>query len=246
MFSLCCTALSVAWAAAHIASIKLFLEVDVRFVAPDANTTTARLLAEETGSDFQGYNYALGFTICNTVFYIIQVGRSLETIFLGEFKNDLGDPRVIRSAGQDQLIMDTIRLVLCFTAIVTSSLGYIIETTYVWLALDFFTRALLSFRFKIIRSADWDILRCRERSVYGGLPQHLPAMIKRFGEWQMLMLGEGVLQIIIQPIPDDHATTHNVAFGLCFCILALLQLTQFSNVRFELVWLNSLCLSSDS
>ena len=230
--------MSVAWAAAHIASIKLFLEVDVRFVAPDANaTTTARLLAEETGSDFQGYNYALGFTICIAVFYLIQVGRSLETMFLGEFKNDLGDPSVIRSAGQDQLIFDSIRLTIIIAALVTSSLGYIIETTYLWLATLLVTRVVLSVRFQVIRSYNWDVIRCRERSLYSGLPQHLPAIIKRFGEWQMLMLGEGVLQIIIQPVPDDHATTHNVAFGLCFCILALLQLTQFSNVSLILVWI---------
>ena len=222
------SALSVAWAAAHIASIDLFLEVDVRFVAPDVNNS--RLLAESTDDDFQGYNYALGFSICYAVFYTIQVGRSLEIMYLGEFKNDLGDPAVIRSTGTDQLIFDGLHLAFSFAAIISSSLGWILETTYVWFAMVFFPRLLIAFRFQIVRSFGWDILRCRERAPYANLPQHLPATIKRSGEWQMLMLGEGVLQIIIQPVPDDHATTHNMAFALCFCILALLQLTQFNNV----------------
>ena len=221
---------SVAWGAAHIASVDLFLEVDVRFVAPFSNSS-ARLLAEETSSDdFQGYNYALGFSICFSVFYAIQVARSLEVKLFGEFKNDLGDPAVIRSAGSDEMILASMKLTFGIAAIVTSALGWIRETTFVWIALVMVPRVIVSFRYKLIRSASWDPLRCQPRTLYSGLPQHLPAIIKRSGEWQMLMLGEGVLQIIIQPIPDDHATTHNLAFGLSFCVLALLQLTQFSNV----------------
>ena len=64
------------------------------------------------------------------------------------------------------------------------------------------------------------------------IPVHYAYVIQRQGEWTMLVLGEGILQIIISPATDS--VSYFAVFVLSYLILALLQLLHYSVLPFDI------------
>ena len=64
------------------------------------------------------------------------------------------------------------------------------------------------------------------------IPVHYAYVIQRQGEWTMLVLGEGILQIIISPATDS--VSYFAVFVLSYLVLALLQLLHYSVLPFNI------------
>lgn len=65
------------------------------------------------------------------------------------------------------------------------------------------------------------------------IPINVSFMLKRYGEFTILMLGEGVLQIIISDVDADDLSGHLKTFGLSFIILSCLFTMSFYMLPYE-------------
>lgn len=195
------------------------------------NSNQTRLLAPSDSLELNyGYNYAFGFSVSILGFFVIQTIRGLEVKYFGVWEDDTLDRKALRRTGAEIVMNKLVRVIGLSCAILTSRLGLIWETTVIWLISYFLSILTIVVRLGIRFSTGFDVYFCSFEGNYARIPTHVAATIKRYGEWTMLMLGEGVLQIIIQVITEDHEITHNLSFALCFGILAMVQLTDYKNV----------------
>lgn len=218
--------MAVAAAAAHITIVEDYLAFDTSESGSD-DVNGTRLLAP---GGIGYYNYASGFSVSLCVFSLIQFLRGLEVRLFCIWDNDSSDRKAVRNVGTDMMILAGIRFLLFAATILTSRLGLIWETVYIWIFGYFSSRIFVTSRFYIRFLTGFDLFHCTCNQKYSVIPYHVSAIIKRYGEWTMLMLGEGVLQIIILAVTEDHEITHNLSFALSFAILALVQLTDYKNV----------------
>eukprot|EP00924_Labyrinthula_sp_SR-Ha-C_P003049 maker-scaffold_50-snap-gene-0.3-mRNA-1 protein AED:0.00 eAED:0.00 QI:66/1/1/1/1/1/2/113/635 len=65
------------------------------------------------------------------------------------------------------------------------------------------------------------------------IPIHVQFVSERIGEFNMLLLGEGVLQIIILSIDLSDTVAHTTSFGIAFLILFALQVLAYTVLPFE-------------
>lgn len=159
-------------------------------------------------------NILFCFTVVKFVFHLLYILKYFEIrklTFTGTEKRAKGVQNMTLYALRQQLVA----LIL---TIVSSVLAYFGEATLAQITLigSYF---IVSFVFSYI-----SVNVTKKRQF--GVPFNVFFFIKRIGEFTMLMLGEGVLQIIILPI-GDNVSSHLLDFVFAYLILNGLELIKF-------------------
>eukprot|EP00924_Labyrinthula_sp_SR-Ha-C_P002414 maker-scaffold_16-snap-gene-3.15-mRNA-1 protein AED:0.23 eAED:0.23 QI:49/1/1/1/1/1/2/126/693 len=183
----------------------------------------------EDSEYFTGINLLFGFCICRSLLAVLYMFKYYELRFSPDnFHHSRRKRRKIQKMTSFALLQQSITLLstlisaaLAFSNYIQLSLGLLIFSY-------FFTSFLLNF---IVRKPP-------------AVPLNVPFVVKRFGEFSMLMLGEGVLQIIINGFSSTNSsededlsikdtTSEIVAFGLAYLILSSMEIVQFYALPYE-------------
>lgn len=180
--------------------------------------------ADEEGNTPPPVNTLLGFTVALCLYHFIMLIRIIELRLVVTRKG-------VKNEKQKEAVFNTVRfqtevMLMVFLLLLGSVFSVGLGNPHIaagLLIINFFGTLF----FFIIR-----------RLIFGprkgkGVPLNVGYVIQRLGEFTMLMVGEGVLQIIIQDIDSEELGSFLIVFGLSFFILAFTQFLAFTVVPFE-------------
>ena len=101
------------------------------------------------------------------------------------------------------------------------------DTTFICIVALLLTAHVVSSMIPVVLSRWWDLLSVPTALI----PMNYHHISERYGAWVMLMLGESVLGIILEPVEDT--TEYYLSFFIALLIVQMLQLTHFSSEEFE-------------
>eukprot|EP00924_Labyrinthula_sp_SR-Ha-C_P000954 maker-scaffold_7-snap-gene-9.3-mRNA-1 protein AED:0.00 eAED:0.00 QI:63/1/1/1/1/1/2/38/641 len=170
-------------------------------------------------------NFILAFTCCFCLVLMVYIFKYYEMLKFSHAVDDDQKQRIEVTATQ-RLRECCFTLGIMLLAVILALVGVPYGTIWI-LALSFLIMAPIGIVFFAV------LYSIIELGKQVGVPVHVNFIAERLGEFTMLMLGEGVLQIIILAVDTNNLREHLVCFILSFSILSALQVLNFTVLPFE-------------
>eukprot|EP00924_Labyrinthula_sp_SR-Ha-C_P006959 snap_masked-scaffold_8-processed-gene-5.27-mRNA-1 protein AED:1.00 eAED:1.00 QI:0/0/0/0/1/1/5/0/669 len=186
----------------------------------DLNISSIRILADEKESEeLVDFNFLAGFTLGLIILGIIYSARYLELVFVDLEEKE--KEQLIKSLATRSVQRQLVIIIFGGTAFSCAATGFIEIGVSLLIAIPIFGSTVLFF------------LATKNKIYKPSIPIHVAFFIRRAGEFKMLMLGEGILQIIILTIDDSYVMQHFIIFALCFLVIALMQYLSYYVLPYE-------------
>lgn len=161
-----------------------------------------------------GLNLLFAFCVAKLCFNLIYVVKYMEVRKYAYARTTRQREGLMNVTGY-ALKKHAVNFVLTFIASYLCYVGRVHHALVVLISCFFFTGFVMSYIYVFFNHSQ------------PGVPYNVFFLMKRFGEFTMLMLGEGVLQIIIFPIPVEDVSGHLVTFYISFMILNTFEFIKF-------------------
>lgn len=181
-----------------------------------------------------GFNSPLGFAVVIILLTLVNVFRNIELYVKVRFKGLQADITEELKLREQKAIVNSAKIGLLgnfsyMICLVLSVIGAVIGSEILWITPLFFGFFIVFLFLLFVRVIS--ILLGLSNVEY--VPINVGFVIKRIGEFTMLMIGEGVLQIIITDVDGDDLEGHFKTFCLAFLISASIFALAFYFLPYE-------------
>jgi hypothetical protein len=156
----------------------------------------------------------------SAAFFLYHFLDSLMYVELGYCSPSMTRSNAVRS-GRTQVRRSVLSVFIAAVSVATAATGQsLIVTASMWLLPTIVSRVQL-----------YVMIALKLFSPKNSIPMHIAFTIHRYGEFQMLMLGESIISLIV--VPMERSANFIATFVFSYLLVAVINLLHFSTVRWR-------------